>query len=405
MYATGLRCIRCGATYSKSEKISVCTKCQGLLQVEYDYDLMQKNFKKSDLTGRTRAGLWRYEKALPVSPDSIVTLGEGYTPLVETRKLVDGIRLMAKLDYIMPTSSFKDRGATVVISKANELKVNSVAIDSTGNAAAAVSTYAAKAGIPCYVFVPASTETEKIVQMTSTGATVVKVKGTRKDTHDVIEAAYRKYGWYYCGFMVSPYAIEGTKTTAYEICEQLDWKPPDWIVFPVGTGSGIVGCAKGLQELFEFGWIDRIPKIACIQAEGCAPISDAYKKGASDIIPVTAPKTVAEGLAVGAPPKGRLVLEALKRTRGIAEVVSDSETLEWAKALATKEGLFVEISAAPSIAGVMKLMKMGIIDKGDTVVCELTGTGLKSHEEHAKMARKPFEIEPNLDSLVKIVKV
>jgi threonine synthase len=404
LYATGLKCVKCGTKFPTNEKSAVCPRCEGLFEIEYDYGSMHDDFSKSDLGAPGALGLWRYAKALPVRAESIVTLGEGFTPLVETKKLVSGVKLMAKLDYVMPTSSFKDRGSTVAVSKAKELKVNAVAIDSTGNAAASLSAYAAKAGIPCYVFVPFSTEPEKVVQMLANGAKVVKVKGTRQDTHDVIEEAYRKYGWYYCGFMVSPYAIEGTKTIAYEICEQMNWEPPDWVVFPVGTGSGIVGCAKGMQELHRFGWIDRIPRLVCIQAEGCAPISNAYKKGEDDIIPVKAPHTVAEGLAVGAPPKGSLVLEALRKTGGLAEVVTDDETIECAKALAAREGLYVEISAAPSIAGVIKLLRTGVIEKGDTVVCELTGTGLKSSREYSQMVQAPLEIEPSLESLVRALR-
>lgn len=405
MYATGLKCTSCGKNYGNDERISVCPKCQGLLEVEYDFESMKNGFKKNDLAKPAMAGVWRYAKALPIRPESIVTLGEGFTPLVQTRKIAPEIKLMVKLDYIAPTGSFKDRGSTIVVSKANELKVPIVAIDSTGNAAASVSTYAAKAGIPCYVFIPAYTENEKVVQVSTTGATVIKVKGNRQDTHDVIEAAYRKFGWYYCGFMVSPYAIEGTKTIAYEICEQLNWNAPDWIVFPVGTGSGIVGCYRGLQELRKLGWIERLPKLVCIQAEGCAPIAGAYKQGSQDIIPVKSPETVAEGLAVGAPPKGKLALEAIRRTGGLAEVVNDKETLKMSSRLAAQEGLFVEVSSAPSVAGVLKLREMGVIDKGETVVCELTGTGLKSHAEYAKMARLAYEIEPNLDSLLKTVKI
>ena len=405
MYATGLKCTSCGKHYQNTEKVSVCLKCQGLLEVEYDFESMKNGFRKDDLAKPGLAGLWRYVKALPIQPESIVTLGEGFTPLVRAKKIAPGIKLMLKVDYVAPTGSFKDRGSTVVISKANELKVPIVAIDSTGNAAASVSAYAARAGIPCYVFIPAYTENEKVVQISTNGATVIKVKGTRQDTHDVIEEAYRKFGWYYCGFMVSPYAIEGTKTTAYEVCEQLNWAPPDWIVFPVGTGSGIVGCYKGLQELHKLGWIDHVPKLVCIQAEGCAPISSAHKQGRSEILPVKSPETVAEGLAVGAPPKGRLALDALQKTKGIAEVVNDKETLEVSKRLASQEGLFVEVSSAPSVAGVLKLMEIGIIDKGETVVCELTGTGLKSHAEYAKMARPAYEIEPNLDSLLKTLKL
>ena len=203
--------------------------------------------------------------------------------------------------------------------------------------------------------------------------------------------------------MVSPYAIEGTKTIAYEICEQLNWNSPDWIVFPVGTGSGIMGCYRGLQELLQLGWITRLPKLVCIQAEGCAPIAAAYRAGKSDIIPVKAPATVAEGLAVGAPPKGQLVFEALRKTQGVAETVTDQEALQTARTLAAKEGLFVEVSSAPAVAGAIKLLHAGIIDSKDTVVCEMTGTGLKSHAEYAKTSAPALEIEPNLESLQKLV--
>jgi threonine synthase len=405
VYATELKCTSCGSHYANDETIPICPKCQGLLEVEYDFESMKNGFKKDDIAKSAMAGLWRYAKVLPIHPQSVVTLGEGFTPLLQAKKIAPEIKLMLKLDYITPTSSFKDRGSTIVISKAKELKVSTVAIDSTGNAAASVSAYAAKARITCYVFIPDSTENDKVVQVSTTDATVIKVRGTRQDTHDVIEAAYRKFGWYYCGFMVSPYAIEGTKTIAYEICEQLNWNPPDWIVFPVGTGSGIVGCYKGLQELHKLGWINQMPKLVCIQAEGCAPIAGAHKQGLSDILPVRSPDTVAEGLAVGAPPKGKLALEALKKTGGHAEVVSDKETLDMSSRLASEEGLFVEISSAPSVAGVLKLMKMGIIDKGETVACELTGTGLKSSAEYARMARPTYEIEPNLDSLLKTLKI
>jgi threonine synthase len=405
VFATALKCVKCSQRYPLNEKTVVCSKCQGLLEIEYNYDLMQERFTKEDLAKSRHRGLWRYAKALPVHEESIVTFGEGFTPLIQSKKLDAPAHIFAKLDYVAPTSSFKDRGSTVAVSKANELSVRSIAIDSTGNAAASVSAYAAKAGIQCYVFIPSYTEQEKVVQVLASGATVVKVNGTRQDCHEVVEAAYRKFGWYYCGFMVSPYAIEGTKTIAYEVCEQMNWNPPDWIVFPVGTGSGIIGCYRGLQELRRLGWISRISKLVCIQAEGCAPIARAYKQQETDILPVKEPKTVAEGLAVGAPPKGQLVFEALRKTGGIAETVSDTETLETARTLAAREGLFVEVSSAPSVAGAIKLMHAGIIDKKDTVVCELTGTGLKSHAEYAKMVAPPLEIEPSLESLQKALHV
>ncbi len=399
MFATGLRCTECKTEYSLTEAIAVCEKCQGLLSVEYDYDLMQEVFTEKELQRSSIKGLWRYAKALPVSINSIISMGEGGTPLIKLTQFGKDNNIQLKLDYINPTGSFKDRGATVIVSKAKEIERQEIAIDSTGNAAASVSAYAARAHIKCYVFIPSHTEAEKVVQISATGATVVSVKGTRQDVHDLIEEAYRRFEWYYCGFMVSPYAIEGMKTIAYEICEQLNWNPPDWIVFPVGTGSGIVGCHKGLQELLKMGRITRLPKLVCIQADGCAPISGAFAKGLQDIQPVTKPETVAEGLAVGKPPKGRLVLQAIKETGGWADTVSDDETLKVAQDLA-REGQFAEVSSAPSVAGAIKLIEAGIIDRKDRVVCELTGTGLKSSKEFAKIVSSPIQVEPKLESLI-----
>ena len=399
MFGTALRCTECKTEYPLNKAIAVCEKCQGLLTVEYNYNRMQEMFTKKDLQRSATQGLWRYAKALPVSEDSVISMGEGGTPLIKSVKLEKVSRIHLKLDYINPTGSFKDRGATVIVSKAKEIGTKQIAIDSTGNAAASVSAYAARAGIKCYVFIPSYTEAEKVVQISASGATVVSVRGTRQDVHDLIEEAYRKFEWYYCGFMVSPYAIEGTKTIAYEICEQLDWNPPDWIVFPVGTGSGIVGCHKGLQELLKMGWITRLPRLVCIQAERCAPISEAFAKGLDDIQPVLKPVTVAEGLAVGKPPKGRLVLQAIKETGGWADTVTDEETLKIAHDLAG-EGQFAEISSAPSVAGTIKLIESGIIDKKDKVVCELTGTGLKSSKEFAKLVSKPIEVDTKLDALI-----
>lgn len=402
MLATGLKCISCHEIYSIDEKISACTKCNGFLEVEYDYEEIKNRFDKHSLDRNTMHGLWRYAEALPIRQESIVSLGEGLTPLLKTNRA--GLsKLNVKLDYLFPTGSFKDRGSTVLVSKANELEIGSIAVDSTGNAAASVSAYAARAGIRCYAFIPSYTEAEKAVQLSSTKAIVIKVKGTRADVHNVVKDACRRFGWYYCGFMTSPYAIEGTKTIAYEICEQLAWSPPDCIVFPVGTGSGILGCYKGLAELLELGWIDRMPRLVCVQPSACAPIANAFKKGKIDIVPVVAPKTIAEGLAVGAPPKGRLVIQALRKTDGLAETVSDDAILQSAKALAS-EGLLAEVSSAASVAGALRLIRTGVIDKNENVVCELTGTSLKSREQYAKMTRRPIEIDPSLDSLIRALK-
>jgi len=398
LFATGTKCTKCGTEYPLSEPISVCSKCQGLLDVQYDYVRMQEKFQKQELKG-SHLGLWRYGKALPVEERFVVSLGEGFTPLLPAQRLKENSNLMLKLDHVNPSGSFKDRGSTISISKARELGKREVAIDSTGNAAASLSAYAARSNMRCFVFIPSYTEAEKVVQITSSGAIVLSVKGTRQDVHDLIEEAYRKFGWYYCGFMVSPYAIEGTKTIAYEICEQLHWNSPDWVIFPVGTGSGIVGCYKGLQELVRIGWITKMPKLACIQPKTCAPIAQAFLDGKLEIVPVQRPETVAEGLAVGNPPKGKLVLDAIRKSGGVAQTVSDNEILEASRELVAREGQFVEISAAASVAGALKLLDEGIIERKEKVVCELTGTGLKSIKEYEKMVPSPHIVDPTLGSL------
>ena len=398
MFATGMKCTKCGTEHPLSEAVPVCSVCHGLLDVQYDYNRMQEKFQKQELKD-SYLGLWRYAEALPVEQRFVVSLGEGFTPLLLAKRLGDNMNLMLKLDHLNPSGSFKDRGSTVSISKANELGKREVAIDSTGNAAASLSAYAARSNMKCFVFIPSYTEAEKVVQISSTGATVVSVKGTRQDVHDLIEVAYRKFGWYYCGFMVNPYAVEGTKTIAYEICEQLHWNPPDWIVFPVGTGSGIIGCYKGFKEMTRIGWVTKIPRLVCIQPEACAPIAQAFLEGKAEIVPVQRPKTVAEGLAVGNPPKGGLVLEAIRNSDGLARTVGDDEILEASRRLIAREGQFVEVSAAASVAGALKLIDEGVIDRNEKVVCELTGTGLKSIKEYEKMAPSPYTVDPSLGSL------
>jgi len=340
--------------------------------------------------------MWRYAELLPTDAEHAVTLGEGFTPLVEARRG----SVFFKLEFSSPTGSFKDRGSSVLISKAVELKARATAIDSSGNAAASLSAYSAKAGLPCYVFAPAYASPSKLLQSQSYGSRVFKVEGTRRDTYEVATAAYTRFGWYYCGFQTNPYASEGMKTIGYEVCEQLGWKPPDWIIFPVGTGSGLVGCWKGLGELLKLGWISRMPHIGCVQPEGCSPIATAFLKSQA-IQMVEKPKTIAEGLMIAKPLKGDLVLRALKETGGSTETVSDGEIASAGVELARVEGLFVEPSAAASYAGLKKMLNSGKISSGDRVVCMLTGSGLKTPEAYAEQAVRVELIKPEVEEVSK----
>jgi threonine synthase len=287
-----------------------------------------------------------------------------------------------------------------MISKARQLGVKTVAIDSSGNAAAAVASYAAKANLRCCVFAPSYASTAKLVQSQAYGATVFAVTGTRGETYDTAKVAYQHFRWYYCGFQTNPYATEGLKTIAYEICEEMNWEPPDWIIFPVGTGGNLVGCWKGLKELHKLGWITHLPSLVCVQGQGCAPIVDAFKSNSSSVMPVEKVKTVAEGLMIGHPLKGSLVLKALSETGGVAETVTDQEILQAGKLLAKSEGVFVEPSAAVAAAGAMKISRLGKIAKDDAVVCVLTGSGLKTRDLYARAMGKPTRIHPGIDDLL-----
>lgn len=279
-----------------------------------------------------------------------------------------------------------------------------MAVDSSGNAAASVAGYAAKAGLKCYVFAPSYASEAKLIQSLAYGATVYAVEGTRKETYETARESYQTFGWYYCGFQTNPYAVEGLKSLAYELCEQLQWNPPDRIVFPVGSSGNLVGCWKGLKELYQLGWIQSLSSLACIQSEGCAPIAAAYKKGAINIIPVEKPRTVAEGLMISHPLKGKLALQALSETKGLAEMVTDDEILKAGKLLARSEGLFVEPSTAVSIAGVMKLVESSLVSKDETVVCMLTGSGLKTQEAYSQIVGRPETVKPGLEAIKAMIR-
>lgn len=402
-----MTCLECGREYDLDEVVSTCPTCDGLLDITYDYDKIMETVERHDIRTRRVNSIWRYAELLPIHSGDAITLGEGFTPLVKAENLGRAINLRnlyLKLDFTCPTGSFKDRGSSVMLSKARHLNIEAVAVDSSGNAAASVAGYAAKAGLKCYVFAPSYASEAKLIQSLAYGATVYAVEGTRRETYETAREAYQTFGWYYCGFQTNPYAVEGLKTVAYELCEQFEWTPPDRVVFPVGSSSNLVGCWKGLKELSQLGWIHRLSSLACIQSEGCAPIATAYKTGSMNIIPVEEPRTVAEGLMISHPLKGKLALQALSETEGVAEIVTDDEILQAGQLLARREGIFVEPSTAVSIAGVMKLVESGCVSKDETVVCELTGSGLKTREAYSKIIGRPVMVKPGLESVKTMIR-
>jgi len=406
LYAKSLECIACGETYDLAEVIYGCRRCGHLLEVRYDTKAITENIEPSVLDSRKIRSMWRYFELLPVDISKAVSLGEGFTPLVKAERISKSIgakELYLKLDFSCPTGSFKDRGSAILASKAAQLGATKLAIDSSGNAATSLAAYSARINRQCYVFTPSYASTNKLSQASITGAHVIRIRGTRRDVYETTIRACKEFGWYYCGFQTNPFASEGMKTIAFELCEQMEWVAPERIVFPVGTGSGLVGCWNGIRMMLNLGWIREPSSLVCVQPEGCAPIARAYEHGSRKIEGVDHPKTVAEGLMIGHPLKGEMVLRALEESRGVATAVSDDEILDAAKLLARSEGFFVEPSSAASIAGLRSLIEQGRIDQDERIVCILTGAGLKTPETYRALLQPVPEISPSVDELRRLL--
>lgn len=407
-----LRCLKCGQEHRPRKGLYVCGECGGKLEVLYDYDSVSGKLTRKAL-GRRGNGVWKYSELLPVVDlKKSVSLGEGGTPLLKAENLGKeiGLRnLYLKDETRNPTASFKDRMMSVGVSKAVEFGARVVVTASSGNAAVALAAYAAKAGLRCYAFVPAKAPESKVAQISMHGAKVVKVLGKEKGdpTYELMIAGWKKFGW--CPLpsagAFNPYHWEGAKTISYEVCEQLGWKVPDWVVISVGAGTLLSGCAKGYSEFERMGLVRGMPKIVAVQAEGCAPIVKAFKGNiAADKIETwPRPRTVAGGLIDPFPWDADTALPAIKNSGGTAVAVSDRKILEAEKGLAQSEGVFAEPSGAAGIAGLRDLVDGGKIDSSDIVVVEITGGGLKDTKTALKLSEKPRVVKPDLRSLERFV--
>lgn len=412
MFVKGLRCLKCGQKYAPTKGLYTC-RCGGRLEVLYDYDGIAGKIDKRTLVKRP-VGVWRYRELLPVDDlKNIVTLGEGGTPLLEARNLARKLgmkQLWLKDETRNPTASFKDRPMSVGVSKALEFGARVVVVASSGNAAIAVAAYSAKAGIKCYAFVPAEASAAKVAQLSIYGAYVVKAKakGEGDPCYKLMRMAWEHYGWapLPSSGAFNPYQPEGSKTMSYEIVEQLGWRVPDWVMVPVGAGTLFSGNAKGYFEFEHLGFIKRVPRLAAIQAEGCAPLVRAFKDGTSpyEIPTWPNPKTVAGGLVDPYPWDADTAIPAIRRLKGTAEAVSDAEILEAEMLLAKHEGIFAEPSGAAGLAGLKKLLGAGVIDRSDVVVVEVTGGGLKDVKTAIGLTREPPTIEPELKQLRQLLK-
>ena len=380
MPKTCLRCRECKKEYESTFKY-ICDECFGPLDVHYNFPSLTKNtFVNREQT------YWRYFELLPIADKSnIISINAGMTPLVKAEKLGKEIglsNLYIKNDSVNPTFSFKDRPAGVAISKAKEFGLESVGCASTGNLASATAAHAAKAGLPCYIFAPSDIEHAKIAQALSYGPHYIAVDGTYDDANRIAAQVGDSKGIGVVNINMRSYYVEGSKTLAYEVAEQLNWQVPDQLIVPTGSGAMLNAICKGFEELETVSLVDKVSQMHmnCAQANGCAPIVNAFKKNSTDVVPVEKPDTVAKSLAIGDPGDGRYVLKRLKQFNGIAEESNNKEILDAILLLAKTEGIFTEPAGGVSVAVLKKMVEQGKIDKNEITVCYVTGNGLKATE-------------------------
>jgi threonine synthase len=361
--------------------MNLCPECGKPLLARYDLAKAAQTLTKEALRQRP-ANLWRYAEVLPVQRDDArLTLGEGWTPLIAAGSLGQEIgcpNTLIKDESLNPTGSFKARGLSLAVSRAYELGAKEIAIPSAGNAAGAMSAYAAVAGLPAHVFMPADVPATFRVECKALGANVTLVDGLITDCGKKVKEGVEAYGWFDVSTLKEPYRLEGKKTMGYELAEQLDWSLPDVIIYPTGGGTGLVGMWKAFDEMEAMGLIGSArPRMVSVQSTGCAPMVKAFQEGKEHAEMWQGAKTVADGLRVPAAVGDFLILRALRESEGTAVAVPDDEMLHYAQVMGKHTGVFPAPEGAATLAAEVHLIKEGWIQPDETVLLFNTGTGLK----------------------------
>ena len=404
-FMRALKCRECGREYPL-EATHVCEFDFGPLEVAYDYDKIRKSMTKATLAKRPQT-MWRFRELLPVAEEPTVGTRVGYTPLIKANRLAKwlGVReAWVKNDAVnYPTLSFKDRVVSVALSRSKELGFETVACASTGNLANSVAANAAAAGLDAFVFIPADLEEGKILNSLIFGARVVGIRGHYDEVNRLCAEIAGKYGWAFVNVNMRPYYAEGSKSMAYEIAEQLDWKLPQHTVVPMASGSLLTKIHKGYQELIRLDLArDTKPVVHGAQATGCSPISAAFKQGMDFFKPVK-PDTIAKSLAIGTPADGFYALKVMKETSGASDDVTDDEIREAMSALAECEGIFTETAGGVTVGTAKKLVASGRIPAEDSVVLCVTGNGLKTLDAVQGHVGKPAGIKPSLREFEQLI--
>jgi threonine synthase len=375
-----LECSKCGKRREAGRLHNLC-ECGGPLLVRYDLETAKKIWSR-DALASAPSNMWRYAPVLPVvNQSSIVTLGEGMTPLIRTQRLGQALGaddLWVKDEGINPTGSFKARGLSCAISMCVELGVRKVAIPSAGNAASALAAYAAAAGIEAHIFMPRDVPQSNYIECKAFGANVTLVDGLISDCGKMVAARKDAEGWFDVSTLKEPYRIEGKKTMGYEVAEQLLWKLPDAIFYPAGGGVGLIGMWKAFDEMEAMGWISsHRPKMIAVQAEGCAPVVRAFERGEMESEFWEGAQTVASGLRVPKAIGDFLMLEAVRKSGGTAVAVSDEELVDASLELGAREGIFAAPEGGACVAALRQLLASGFLKSKDRIVIYNTGAGLK----------------------------
>jgi len=400
----GLECTLCGLMEEATPEASTCPRCgeKGILDVVFDYDYVRSRLTRDSLAAERDLSMWRYLPLLPCSPSTPrPALRVGWTPLYRADRYARAAGLKhvyVKDDGLNPTCSLKDRASALGVVKALEAGASAIACSSTGNAGSSLAGNAASAGLPSYIFVPERAPKGKVAQLLLFGATVVTVRGNYEDAFRLSMQAIQRWGWYNRNAALNPYLVEGKKTVALEIAEQMGWRVPDWVVLSVGDGCTIAAVGKGFADLVACGLTGRVPRLLGVQAEGCAPIYRAFRAGREEVVPEPE-ETLADSIAVGVPRNPVKALRAVKKSGGEMITVTDGEILEAMRLLGSTEGLFAEPAAAAGFAGLARAVRAGIVGREEVVVGIITGNGLKDVASAMKAAGEPIHIPPDIEAL------
>jgi threonine synthase len=400
----GLKCRECGAEYPL-QATHVCEMCFGPLDAVYDYASLKKVVTRERIESGPKS-IWRYRDLLPVEDSTpVVTLGEGFTPLVKADRLGHelGLRnLYLKNDSMNPTNSFKDRVVSVAISWARSQGFETMACASTGNLANAVAAYSARAGLDCFVFIPFDLEPQKVVSIGVFEPNLVAVRGTYDDVNRLCSQLVESTPWAFCNINIRPFYAEGSKTLTFETAEQLGWKLPDEIIIPVASGCQFVRHRQAVRELMDFGLVrgDRVPALTGAQALGCSPVYNAFKSDQPERVLPVKPNTIARSIAIGNPSDGIYVNRIALETGGVVEAVTEEEIVDAMRLLARTEGIFTETAGGVTIGVLAKLARAGRWRGDETVVAYVTGHGLKTADvlASANGHGRRVEIDPTLKS-------